>query len=229
VTSTPVVHAAHRDDHVPPRSARGSSNASHSAAILVVVASSGFAGGVSTAYAQGWLPAAVGPLANSSGPWALVAFGLALLSSERRFAALHGTVALGMLLVGYIVASDYRGFAASHALIVFWGVAALAVGPLLGTAASWVRTERGVLAGIGAGAISGVLVGEGAYGLAYIAGTTSPHYWWCEIALSALLLGATATFYRWRAIVIVAALGVATLTATLLVMAYREDLINVLH
>jgi hypothetical protein len=196
---------------------------------LLLVASVGFGAGVLTAYGQGWLPHAIGSLANSSGPWALVAFALSLLATNRRAAALYGATALGTLLLGYVTALQVLDHTASHALILFWGAAALGLGPLLGLAAFWVRTERGVLAGLGAGAISGILAGEGIYGLGYIADTTYPQYWWCEVALSAPLLGATAAFYRWRARTAVEALVVAVLTAALFVMVYRQDPISVLH
>jgi hypothetical protein len=196
---------------------------------LLLVASVGFGAGVLTAYGQGWLPHAIGSLANSSAPWALVAFALSLLAANRRAARLYGATALGTLLVGYVIALEVLNLAASHALILFWGAVALGLGPLLGLAACWVRTERGVLAGLGAGAISGILAGEGIYGLVYIAGTTYPQYWWGEIALSALLLGATAAFYRWRAKTVVEALMVAVLTAALFVLVYSQDLISVLH
>ncbi len=47
--------------------------------------------------------------------------------------------------------------------------------------------------------------------------------------MSALLLGTTVTFSHWRARIIVEALGMAMLTATLFFLVYREDLITVLH
>ena len=37
--------------------------------------------------------------------------------------------------------------------------------------------------------MSGVLIGEGVYGLRYIADTTYPPYWWVEIVAGAALLG----------------------------------------
>ncbi len=40
--------------------------------------------------------------------------------------------------------------------------------------------------------MGGVLVGEGVYGLAYIADTTYPPYWWGQIAVGVALLCAIA-------------------------------------
>ncbi len=78
--------------------------------------------GVLTAYAQDWLPPEVGSLANSSGSWALVAFVLALATSDARIAAFAGCLTLLALLAGYRLAAAGRGFASGTALIVVWGL-----------------------------------------------------------------------------------------------------------
>jgi hypothetical protein len=135
----------------------------------LTVAAAGFVLGILTSYAQGWLPSEMGSLANSSGPWALVPFGLALLGRSWRSASLFGALALATLLAGYVAGSDIRGYATGHSLVLFWGAAAIVVGPLLGLGAHWVKTGRGVAAGGGVGAISGVLIGE-----ACTASRTSP-------------------------------------------------------
>lgn len=118
---------------------------------------------------------------NSSGSWALVAFGLALLAADIRVAAASGSLTLLTLLGGYVLGSGIRGYPSGAAMIVFWVAAALLAGPLLGFGAYWVKIESGPRAALGIGAMSGVLVGEGVYGLAYIADTTFPPYWWGEI------------------------------------------------
>src|ERR1700754_3548808 len=77
--------------------------ASATARAAVAVAA-GLALGVLTAYAQGWLPAELGSLANSAGSRALAAFVLALsLAGSARQAALIGTLALLSLLAGYVI------------------------------------------------------------------------------------------------------------------------------
>ena len=156
-------------------------------ATLLVVSIAVFLG-VVTAFAQGWLPEQVGSLANSSGSWALLAFLLAWLAATPAAAAVFGSLSLLALLAGYIVGASMLGYPSSAQLIIFWGLAALLVGPPLGLGAFWVRHRGGRLAALGAGAISGVLIGEGAYGLAYIADTTYPPYWWGQIVVGLLLL-----------------------------------------
>jgi len=192
---------------------------------VVVVA---FVLGVLTAYAQGWLPQQVGSLANSSGPWALVAFALALLARDRATATLFGLLALALLLAGYVVGVELRGGAASHVLILFWGAAAVVVGPLLGLGASWVRGKSASLAALGSGAISGVLVGEGVYGITEISDTTSVPYWCCELAVGVLLLGVIAWLRLRRPRAVATAVAVACATAVAFVLVYRANVISVL-
>ena len=144
--------------------------------------------GMVTAVAQGQLPEQVTSLANSSGSWALVAFLLASLAATPAVAAGFGSLSLLALLAGYVVGASILGYPSSARLMIFWGVAALVVGPPLGLGAHWVRQRGGRLAALGAGAMSGVLIGEGAYGLAYIADTTYPPYWWGQIVVGLVLL-----------------------------------------
>ena len=158
------------------------------ARVALLVASVSFFLGVLTAYAQGWLPEQIGSLANSSGSWALVAFLLAMLAITPVAGSVAGALSLVALLGGYVVGAGLRDFPSSTSLIVFWGVAALLVGPLLGLGGYWVKDRPGPLAAIGVGAMSGVLIGEGAYGLAFIADTTYPPYWWGSIGVGLTLL-----------------------------------------
>ena len=184
--------------------------------------------GALTAYAQGWLPEQVGSLANSSGPWALLAFLLAMLGSRPVVAAAFGSLSLLALLAGYVLGADVRGYPSSSQLIVFWGAAALLAGPLLGVGASWVRSRRGPLAALGAGAMSGVLVGEGVYGLAYIADTTYPPYWWGQIAVGLALLVVVTTRCLPDRRDIALGVGVAGLTAAAFVAVYSRDQMGLL-
>lgn len=147
-----------------------------------------FALGALTAYGQGWLPAQVSSLANSSGSWSLVAFVLAMRAGGPVVAAAAGSLALLALLAGYVVAAGVRGAPSSTGLLVFWGSAAVLAGPLLGLGGFWVRTCRGRPGALGVGAMSGVLVGEGVYGLTDVADTTSPPYWWGSIAVGLAVL-----------------------------------------
>lgn len=194
----------------------------------MLVAVTAFTLGVLTAYAQGWLPEQVGSLANSSGSWALLAFLLALRPARPVASAGFGSLSLLLLLAGYILGASVRGYSSSFQLIAFWGVAALLVGPLLGLAAFWVGHRRGPRAALGAGAMSGVLVGEGAYGLAYVADTTYPPYWWGQIVVGlALLLVVTALRLR-QPRDIALGFGIGALTAASFVALYSQDLFALL-
>jgi hypothetical protein len=196
---------------------------------FAIVAAVALVLGVLTAFAQEWLPEDLGSLANSSGVWALVAFALALLASDVRIAAFYGCVALLALLMGYVLGTNARGFASGTALVVFWGAAAIVVGPALGLGAHWVKTRTGLAAAaVGIGVMSGVLIGEGVYGLAYIADTTYPPYWWGEVIVGVVLLSGVA----WRRLqgpgVAAIAVAMCAVTATAFVVIYSQDLISVL-
>jgi len=188
----------------------------------------GLALGVLTAYAQNWLPQELGSLANSSGSWALVAFGLALLGRSIGVAAVCGSLSLLTLLGGYVVGAGVRGDSSSTALIVFWVAAGLLIGPLLGLGGYWVKTDSGPRAALGIGAMSGVLVGEGIYGLAYIADTTFPLYWWGEIVagLALLLVVMLHRLQGWRPVAF--SVGVTVLVAGAFVVVYSQDLLALL-
>lgn len=184
--------------------------------------------GVLTAYAQEWLPPELGSLANSSGSWLLVAFGLSLRATGVRCAALTGALALLGLLVGYVLGIDARGYASGTDLIAFWGAAALVVGPLIGIGASWVKNGQGFRPAMAIGAMSGVLIGEGVYGLAFIADTTYPPYWWGETLVGLILLTLVVGRRPRRLQTAAIALSVGTLTAVAFLVVYSQDLIAVL-
>ena len=163
---------------------------SRAAATPAVAAAVGVALGVATAYGQFWLPSELASLANSSGSWSLVAFVVALRARTPRIAALCGALALAGLLAGYVLGAEARGDPSSRSLMVFWGLAALTAGPVLGLSAHWCARAGDRLVAVGAGVMSGVLVGEGVWALASVADTTYPPYWWAEIVVGLVLLAA---------------------------------------
>ncbi len=181
-----------------------------------------------TAYAQGWLPEEVGSLANSSGSWALVAFGLALLTTGAAIAVTCGSLALLALLAGYVLGAGIQGFPSSKSLIIFWGLAAVVAGPSLGLSAHWVRSGRPTLAALGAGAVAGVLIGEGVYGLRYIADTTYPPYWWTEVAIGVVLLCAVAVHRLRHPRYVGLSVVTAVTVAIAFVGVYSQNLISLL-
>lgn len=198
-------------------------------AVAVAVGVGLLVGGL-TAFGQGWLPESVGSLANSVGTWALAAFLLALLAPTGRSAALAGCCALACMLAGYVVANQLRGYPSSSGLLVFWGAAALAAGPLLGLGACWLRWRRGAWAALGAGGLSGLLVGEGVYGLRYVAETTSPPYWWGELVVGVLALVVLSAWRlrHWRTVRIATVVAAAVAVAFVLLYRYGGAVISLL-
>lgn len=157
-------------------------------AALGLAVSGGLVVGGLTAYGQGHLPSEVSSLANSCGPWVLAAFVLAFAAPRASVAALSGTVSLAAMTWGYYATDLYRGFPASSSHVLFWLAAAAGIGPVAGAAAYWLRAGTIRFAALGVGALAGLLVGEGRYGLTYIADSTSPVFWKLEIALGVVLL-----------------------------------------
>ncbi|MFL1377460.1 MULTISPECIES: DUF6518 family protein [unclassified Nocardiopsis] len=144
--------------------------------------------GFTTSFAQGWLPDALSSMANSGGSWSLAAFLLALLGPRRWVSVVIGALALAAMVAGYDLASMLRGYGVAIFYTLFWGTAAVTIGPLLGWGADAVR-HRTWWAPVGAGLMSGVLVGEGANGLLRLLETTSPVYWSLSVGAGLALLG----------------------------------------
>lgn len=183
---------------------------------LSVVLVAAFALGVLTSLGQKWLPDELTSFANSAGSWSFVAFLLALGVRARGLAVAAGVLALWALLAGYVVTSELRGFPASTWLVTFWGAAGLFAGPFLGLGAWWARQGTAVQGGLGAGALAGVLVGEGWYGLTVVGDTTAPEYWWVQVAAGALVVGVTTWWHRSATL-----LGTALAVAAVVAVAFR--------
>ncbi len=187
--------------------------------------------GIVTAYGQGSLPFELASLANSAAPWSFVAFLLALVlaGGRPRVGALVGCVALASMLAGYMAANQVRGYESGLVLLVFWGAAAVAVGPVLGVAASWVRGPSSIRVAAGIAPIAGILIGEGAYGLTVVAATTSAAYWVVQIGLGASLVALVAVRLRNAPRVVVnmaACAGLTVLVASAFYVGYSGDLLG---
>lgn len=197
-----------------------------------------FALGVLTAFGQEHLPEELHSVANSSASWSLVAFLVAVYavsapqppekSSTSRWAAaaIVAMASLCLLLAGYIVASELRGWPVGNSLVLFWGLAGLVVGPFLGLAAHAVRRGALVPSAIGAGVMAGVMAGESLYGVTVVADTTSPVYWSLQAVGALVLLGLVSRAHA-RTFV---HLRLATATAIVVALAfwsvYRLDLMS---
>ena len=106
-----------------------------------------------------------------------------------RRGALTGAVTLAMCELGYVLATEVRGGSNATSTVAFWIAAAILAGPPLGVAALWSRASRPLRRGAGFGVISGVLIGEGVYGLTKISDSTDWRYWSAEIAVAAVIVG----------------------------------------
>jgi hypothetical protein len=157
--------------------------------------------GAATSPLQGWLSDSASSLANSAGTWSLVAFLAARRSSKVVVGAVVAAVTLAMCEVGYALATEVRGGSNATSTVVFWIAAAVLAGPPLGVAGTWTRQSHPLRRGAGFGVMSGVLVGEGVYGLTKISDTTDWRYWTAEIVVAAGLVAWVA--WRHRSITVI--------------------------
>ncbi|NPD06963.1 hypothetical protein HN031_19995 [Nocardioides sp. zg-1308] len=158
-----------------------------------VVGTSLLLGGL-TSWAQGVLPDALAPFANSPSGWTL----LTVLVVATARPSLGAGAALGVasfvsLVLGYTAASELRGLSYDPML---WGVVGVVAGPFVGAAAAAVVHSRAVVAAVGAGVLAGVLVADGIYGLTVVGGSTSPVYWSLCLVAGCALVGTTAVRLR---------------------------------
>jgi hypothetical protein len=135
---------------------------------------------------------------------------------------------LAALVVGYYAANELSGIASSTRVVVFWIVAAAIAGPPLGLSAHWVRGGGPTAAAVGSGIPAGVLIGEGVYGLRYIADTTYRPFWWGEIVLGVALLGVLGGIRLRSARRVALSLCVALAVSAAFVVIYSNGLIGLL-
>ncbi|MFF2268900.1 DUF6518 family protein [Cellulosimicrobium cellulans] len=189
-------------------------------AAVVLVAS--FVLGGLTSYAQGFLPDAAAPFANSASGWTLltallVAWYASAPHARTWHAAVLGAASFVLLTLGYTVAADVRGFFYDPTT---FGVVGLVVGPFVGIAAAWLW-RTGVRAALGTAVLAGIGVGESVYGLTTVVETTGATYW-AVIGVVALVLLAAMLARRVRGTVpvTVAVVGTAAVAGAF-VLAYR--------
>ena len=142
-----------------------------------------------TSVAQQYLPDWIRSLSNSAGGWTMFSF-LLVWSSRARplLGGFLGIVAFQALNEGYGLVSLWRGFFYSDPFASNWTIIGLAAGPVLGVAAALTRHGSPLWRALGVTPLAAVLLGEGVYGLQFIASTTSPIYWALEIVLAVLFL-----------------------------------------
>ncbi|WP_423919256.1 DUF6518 family protein [Frigoribacterium sp. 2-23] len=187
---------------------------------VAVVLLAAFVVGGLTSIGQQHLPDALGSLANSAAPWALVAVALtAALRPRWWLGALVALASLVLMNVGYGVVSTAGGFFYDGGLTSIWSILALVVGPVLGVAAVWLRSRAAIRTALATAAIATVPIGEGLHGLLRVADTTNPVYWAVEVAVGVGFVVVMGFRLRGAPSAIALAASLAGVGATLYVLA----------
>lgn len=155
----------------------------------------GLAGGVVTEWSATHLPFALEPLANSAAPWILVAFAVALSARRLVESLALAVLTLLALVLGYYVAEAHRGWAVSLHQVGLWSAAGVAIGPLVGLAAGWLRHSGRLANAVSAGVLGGLVAGEAVYGLTDLRFSTPAAYWHVQFAIGIAL---TVGLALWR-------------------------------
>jgi hypothetical protein len=154
---------------------------------VVIAFAAAFLAGSLTSFGQG--VHGLSSLANSAGPWFVVAALLVLLSGARRawLAALAGVAFLELMHVGYTVTSNLRGFPDFLSITNFWVVMGVPAGVLAGLVAVW-AIRGGRLRALAAGVTTAILVGEGMRALLQVAASTGVATWIAEIVVGVVVV-----------------------------------------
>lgn len=170
--------------------------------------------GMATFHLQGVLPDAWAPFANSCSGWTLLTAVLVWLARPGvRAAAVLGAASFLLLVWGYTIAAPaYRPLT--------FTVVGLVAGPVVGVAATWLRSAGPRLAVAGA-VLAGIAVGDSVRGLTVVADTTEPQYWVSIGVVGVVLLVATVARLRARAADVVLVVGGTALVAALYLLAWR--------
>lgn len=139
--------------------------------------------GALTPFGMIHLPSSLHAVANSSAPWAMVAFATVFFVRARGFrAAVLGLCSFVAMDVAFWVVYEARiGHYPNHYL-AFWVGIAIVVGPLVGLCASWLRSKAILMRALGVAAPSSILIGEGAYMLARLPGESTLYAVGCVFA-----------------------------------------------
>jgi hypothetical protein len=130
--------------------------------------------GALTPVGEHLLPHSIRSMANSSGPWMLIAFVSIVLSELRgwRAAAAGALSFLVMDAAFYLVFISFGDYY-PHSYLAFWIGIGLLVGPAVGLSAAWLRAPGVRLRAVAVAAPAGVLIGEGVYMLIEIPGEST--------------------------------------------------------
>jgi hypothetical protein len=163
------------------------------AIVLGVSAVTGFL----TPFGEAVLPSSISAAANSSAPWALITFASVYLSrTERWFAAGLGAASFVVMDAFFYVTFDALGGYYPHHYLTFWMVVAIAIGPLVGLCASWLRSHRRWLLEIAVAAPSAILTGEGVFMLVRLPGLSTLYALACVVGGAAVFALLAAVLLR---------------------------------
>jgi hypothetical protein len=132
---------------------------------LLLAAGVGLATGVVTQLAQGVLPDAWGPLANSITPWLAVAFLVGSRAPGRMPAIAGGVLTLLGALVGYyaLVGLRFGYWPSLRGAVVLWIIGAAVGGPVFGLMGWWWREPHPWRRAIGPALLGAAAIAEGVY------------------------------------------------------------------
>ncbi len=139
--------------------------------------------GALTPFGMIHLPSSLHAVANSSAPWAMVAFATVFFVRARGArAALLGLCSFVVMDVAFWIVYEARiGHYPNHYL-AFWVAVAVVVGPLVGLCASWLRSGAILVRALGVAAPSSILIGEGVYMLVRLPGSSTLYAVACVFA-----------------------------------------------
>jgi len=130
--------------------------------LIVVV---GLGTGVLSQFAQDLLPGEWSQLGNAISPWLLVAFLLASVMPDARWAIAAGVIALALAVVGFYATTTLRfGIGGGTSSLIFWGTGALVGGTVFGlTGFEWRTSPDHRRRALAIGLLAAVWIGEGLY------------------------------------------------------------------
>jgi hypothetical protein len=138
--------------------------------------------GILTPFGETHLPHSIRAAANSSAPWALIAFASVYFCEARGWlAAVLGASSFVVMDALFYLTYDLRGGYYPHHYLAFWLGIAIIIGPLVGLCASWLRSPHSLLREIAVAAPSAICVGEGVFILVHLPGVSTVYAIGCVV------------------------------------------------
>lgn len=173
VTSSNLSRSTHNDSSPPPRN-----HWLRTLLLMAGVAAASYVLGGLTSPAQQYLPEQISSFANSTSGWTILTFLLIWFSRLRPlWAAVTGAISFVLLVDGYRIVSEWRGYSYGAPFQDFFTVVGILAGPIIGVSAALLRYGTPTWKALSVVPLTSVLIGEGIYGLTVIGNTTSPVYW----------------------------------------------------